>query len=211
MDGHRLPGQRHGGPSVAIGRCGRVRTAAGRVVAGCTPASWGRWPSCRIVEAPRGTGLHLDTARVWRDRFAHGGLPALADRKRCGRPARITPAQVAEAKALACQVPAETGVPLSRWSCPEPATELPARGMTDSVSASTVRRWLRETRLLDRRQRLLPPGTEGHRPSDPRRFRMRSWSTPRCTPRCAPPGRTRSRSSSRSSNARSSDPTTSPT
>ncbi|MFI5634400.1 hypothetical protein ACIA8E_34570 [Streptomyces sp. NPDC051664] len=52
--------------------------------------------------------------------------------------------QVAEAKALACQLPTETGVPLSRWSCPELAAELTARGITDSISASTVRRWLHQ-------------------------------------------------------------------
>ncbi|MEU2865770.1 helix-turn-helix domain-containing protein [Streptomyces mirabilis] len=73
--------------------------------------------------------------------------PALADRKRSGRPARFTPVQVAEAKALACQLPAETGIPLSRWSCPELAAELTARGITDSISASTVRRWSREDAL----------------------------------------------------------------
>ncbi|MFD4030069.1 IS630 family transposase [Streptomyces sp. NPDC058637] len=93
------------------------------------------------------THLHVDTVRTWRGRFAHGGLPALADRKRSGRPARFTPVQVAEAKALACQLPAETGVPLSRWSCPELAAELTARGITNTVSASTVRRWLREDAL----------------------------------------------------------------
>jgi transposase len=92
----------------------------------------------------RETGLHLDTVRAWRGRFAHGGLPALADRKRSGRPARFTPVQVAEAKALVCQLPVETGVPLSRWTCPELAAELTARGITETVSASTVRRWLRE-------------------------------------------------------------------
>ncbi|MFJ2580854.1 IS630 family transposase [Kitasatospora aureofaciens] len=95
----------------------------------------------------RETGLHLDTVRTWRGRFAHGGLPVLTDRKRSGRPARFTPVQVAEAKALACQLPAESGIPLSRWSCPELAAELTARGITDSVSASTVRRWLREDAL----------------------------------------------------------------
>jgi transposase len=78
------------------------------------------------------TGLHLDTVRAWCGRFAHGGLPALADRKRSGRPLRFTPVQVAEAKALACQLPAETGLPLSRWSCPELAAELTARGITDT-------------------------------------------------------------------------------
>jgi hypothetical protein len=57
------------------------------------------------------------------------------------------PVQVAEAKALACQLPAETGVPLSRWSCPELATELNTRGITNAVSASTARRWLHRDAL----------------------------------------------------------------
>ncbi|MFI2190942.1 IS630 family transposase [Streptomyces sioyaensis] len=123
-------------------------------------AAWGRKTENRarlrariVILAARGrshasiaveTGVHVDTVRTWRGRFAEGGLPALADRKRSGRPACFTPVQVAEAKALACQLPAETGVPLARWSCPEPAAELTARGVTDSISASTVRRWLRQ-------------------------------------------------------------------
>jgi transposase len=88
------------------------------------------------------TRMHLDTVRCWRDRFAKGGLPALADHKRSGRPARFTPVQAAEVKALACQLPAETGAPLSRWSCPELAREAVTRGIAETMSASTVRRWL---------------------------------------------------------------------
>ncbi|MEE1939974.1 helix-turn-helix domain-containing protein [Streptomyces sp. TRM 70361] len=34
------------------------------------------------------TRLHVDTVRTWRRRFADGGLPALADRKRTGRTVR---------------------------------------------------------------------------------------------------------------------------
>ena len=45
-------------------------------------------------------------------------------------------------KALACELPAETGVPLSRWSAPELVVEAVARGVVNTVSASTVRRWL---------------------------------------------------------------------
>ena len=37
---------------------------------------------------------------------------------------------------------AETGVPLSRWSAPELVVEAVARGVVDTISASTVRRWL---------------------------------------------------------------------
>ena len=49
---------------------------------------------------------------------------------------------VVTVKALACELPAETGVPLSRWSAPELAVEAVARGVVGSISASTVRRWL---------------------------------------------------------------------
>jgi transposase len=93
------------------------------------------------------TGLHLDTVRTWRGRFADGGLPALADRKRSGRPPTFSPLQAAQVKALACQLPAESGVPLARWSCPELAQAALERGITAFISASTVRRWLAEDAL----------------------------------------------------------------
>jgi hypothetical protein len=47
---------------------------------------------------------------------------------------------------LACALPAESGVPLSRWSCPELARELAARCQI-AASVSTVRRWLAEDAL----------------------------------------------------------------
>ena len=95
----------------------------------------------------RETGLHLDTVRRWRGRFADRSLGSLSDRDRSGRPPSYTALQVAEAKALACRLPAETGVPLARWSCPDLARELAARGITGPVSASTVHRWLTEDAL----------------------------------------------------------------
>ncbi|MFD0068713.1 hypothetical protein ACFRAI_41295 [Streptomyces sp. NPDC056637] len=42
--------------------------------------------------------------------------------------------QVSEVKALACQLPAETGTPLSRWSCPELAREVVVRRIAGSIS-----------------------------------------------------------------------------
>ncbi|WGD39730.1 IS630 family transposase [Streptomyces cathayae] len=98
-------------------------------------------PNARIA---RETGLHLDTVRTWRGRFAEHRLPALSDRKRSGRPATFTPLQTAQVKALACQLPAKSGVPLSRWSAPELAREVAARAIAGAISASTVRRWLKE-------------------------------------------------------------------
>ncbi|MGW7585365.1 IS630 family transposase [Kitasatospora sp. NPDC054768] len=93
------------------------------------------------------TRLHVDTVRTWRGRFAAGGLPALADRKRSGRPVSFTALQVAEVKALACQLTARTGAPLARWLCPELAREVVARSIAGSISTSTVRRWLKRDTL----------------------------------------------------------------
>ncbi|QYC38770.1 hypothetical protein Nocox_05715 [Nonomuraea coxensis DSM 45129] len=86
--------------------------------------------------------VHLDTVRRWRDRYADQGLDGLKDRPRSGRPPRFTPVQRAEVTALACQLPAETGVPLSRWSSTDLAAEAVGRSITDTISASTVRRIL---------------------------------------------------------------------
>jgi transposase len=89
-------------------------------------------------------GMHIDTVRRWRRRFTQHGVDGLADRARSGRPPEFTPVQVAEVKALACTLPAETGVPLSRWSSTELAAEAIRRGVAETISASTVRRWLKQ-------------------------------------------------------------------
>ena len=86
-------------------------------------------------------GVHVDTVRKWRRRFAMARLAGLKDAPRSGRPPVFTAAERAEAVALACALPAESGVPLSKWSCPELARELAARCHI-VASASTIGRWL---------------------------------------------------------------------
>jgi hypothetical protein len=49
----------------------------------------------------------------------------------------------AEIKALACELPATSGVPLSRWSCAELARQLILAGVVGFISAATVWRVLR--------------------------------------------------------------------
>ena len=87
-------------------------------------------------------GVHVDTVRKWRNRFAVDGLAGLTDLPRSGRPKVFTDLQAVEVKAMACELPAESGLPLSRWSSTDLATEAVARGIVETISASTVRRWL---------------------------------------------------------------------
>jgi transposase len=47
-----------------------------------------------------------------------------------------------EVKALACALPHERGLPLSRWSCHDIACEAIGRGIVASISGATVWRWL---------------------------------------------------------------------
>jgi transposase len=89
----------------------------------------------------RELGVCTDTVRKWRRRFAEGRLAGLEDAPRRGRPRVFTAADRAEVIALACALPAGSGVPLARWSGPDLARELAARRGI-AVSASTVRRWL---------------------------------------------------------------------
>ena len=89
----------------------------------------------------REPGVCTNTVRKWRRRFAEGRLAGLTDAPRSGRPPVFTAADRAEVVALACALPAESGVPLSRWSGPDLARELSARCQL-AVSASTIRRWL---------------------------------------------------------------------
>jgi hypothetical protein len=61
-----------------------------------------------------------------------------------GVPGRFPPAQIAEIKALACELPAESGRPLSRWSAAEVAKQAIERGVVCQISGTTVWRYLDE-------------------------------------------------------------------
>ena len=90
----------------------------------------------------RRVGVSVDAARTWRARFAAFGMAGLKDLPRSGRPRLFTEVQRAEVTALACELPATRGVPLSRWSCVDLALEVVTAGIAESMSASTVRRIL---------------------------------------------------------------------
>jgi transposase len=115
--------------------CWRDRMRALVVLA----AARGR-PNARIAAE---LGISVDMARKWRGRFAERGLAGLEDLARPGRPRRISEADRAAVVALACQLPAATGVPLSRWTGPELARELAAQHLvTAPVSVTSLLRIL---------------------------------------------------------------------
>ena len=88
--------------------------------------------------------ITVDTVRKWRGRFAVRGLAGLADLPRCGRPRRISELTRAAVVALACQLPAATGVPLSRWTGPELLAEVTRAAPGERLSVSSVLRILAE-------------------------------------------------------------------
>ena len=59
------------------------------------------------------------------------------------RPA-FPPRIVAQVKALACQLPRDSGVPLSKWTAPDLRREVVKRGIVASIGESTIWRWLSE-------------------------------------------------------------------
>ena len=126
--------------AVLIARCRAARTEVRDLVrARIVLAAAAGTPNGVIAT---GVGVHVDTVRKWRGRFVMKGIAGLEDLPRTGRPRSFTPVQVAQVKALACTLPAETGLPLSRWAHADLAAEAISRGIAETISAATVRRWL---------------------------------------------------------------------
>ena len=127
---------------------------------------------CRIVlmsaegrnNEDQGEELGVDRQRVrrWRHRWAGASatlataenegatdkdlekliLQVLGDNDRSGAPAKFTPAQLAEIIALACQPPANSGLPVSHWTPSELAREAIKRHIVESISPRHIDRFL---------------------------------------------------------------------
>ena len=99
----------------------------------------------------RQVGLDVDTVRSWRNRWL--GLKAasledlsleerLRDAPRPGAPARITPEQVCQIVALACEAPSQSGRSISQWTGREVADEIVNRGIVERISPRHAARLL---------------------------------------------------------------------
>jgi hypothetical protein len=136
----------------------RSRSACGQVSGGRSSARHGprpRLPAGRAGQdragRRRGATQHADRP-AGRGDAQHGPQVAQAvlhprvggpaGPARPGRPRVFAAAVVAEVKAIACELPATRGVPISRWSLAELGAEVIASGLAAELSTSTVRRWL---------------------------------------------------------------------
>lgn len=107
------------------------------------------------VEQARQLNMHEQRPRRWRRRWrasadavnaaeAAGAttrelkallVGALSDAKRPGGPPKFSPEQVAQLISLACEPPADSGLPITHWTPAELAVEAVKRGVVESISA----------------------------------------------------------------------------
>jgi transposase len=95
-------------------------------------------------EIARRLGCALQTVKTWRKRFVRDRLAALSDRQRIGRPRRFSARTLATLKAIACELPAERGLPLSRFSLSEIHSVLRKERLKPLPSRTTVWRILHQ-------------------------------------------------------------------
>jgi Homeodomain-like domain/DDE superfamily endonuclease len=111
-----------------------------------------------------------DSLCVWEcsepHRLREAILEMLADAPRPGSPGKITPEQVALIVALACEPPALSGRPITRWTHRELRDEVIKRGIVAEISVAQVGRYLLEAAMQPHRSKMWLNTTE----KDPKTF-----------------------------------------
>ena len=83
--------------------------------------------------SPCGENAFLsDASMAWKNALVRG-VPELSP-----------PELVVQIKAIACELPAKFGIPISRWSTGDIASYAQQSGLAATISGSTVWRWLHE-------------------------------------------------------------------
>jgi putative transposase len=97
-------------------------------------------------------GLCVNTIRLWRKRWIDGqAMPleevgveeCLSDAPRSGSPGKFSAEQMAQIIAIACEVPQDSGYPVSHWTPKEIVMEAVKRGIVESISDRQVGRFLK--------------------------------------------------------------------
>ncbi|MCP4868720.1 MAG: helix-turn-helix domain-containing protein [Proteobacteria bacterium] len=115
------------------------------------------------TEQGRRLGVDGQRTRRWRKRWAKAAsavdeaeaagasdkdleariAAVLGDAPRSGTPPTFSPEQVARLIALACEPPADSGLPVTHWTPAELAVEAVKRGIVESISARHLDRLLK--------------------------------------------------------------------
>ena len=82
-------------------------------------------------------------------------LERLSDAQRSGKPSTITPDQICQLVALACENPENHGRPISHWTQPELANEAIKQGIFSSISSRHVGRLLSRLELRPHKNQYL--------------------------------------------------------
>ena len=98
------------------------------------------------AEAARHSGMDRQTLRDWVHRYNEAGIPGLRSRKKAGRPAKLTAAQMAELRELVVAGPEPALHKVIRWRCVDLCAEV-ARRFKVEVPERTIGKWLRKLEL----------------------------------------------------------------
>jgi len=102
-----------------------------------------------------------NTVRAWRRRFAEHRIEGLKDKHRPGRPPTYDDRARVLVKAIACQRPADLGLPLGRLSISEIRREA-AKALRPCPSETTIGDWLREDAIKPWRYRMWVTPRDSH-------------------------------------------------
>jgi len=106
------------------------------------------WNNGRIAKE---TNASLTTVKRWRREWVTTSEAVLdetlKDHPRSGAPRKFPASVRVQITALTCSKPRDHGKPWQRWSAEKLALVAKEKGIVDSISASTIRRWLTEDKV----------------------------------------------------------------
>ena len=130
------------------------------------PAAVGLWRRRWVKAWPKLIQIECTETQA---AFRRAVEDALSDLPRSGNPGKFTPEQVTQILALACEPPAQSGRPITHWTCKELADEARKRGIVAAISAAQVGRYLREAALQPHKSRYWLNAKE----KDPQQFQQK--------------------------------------
>jgi transposase len=111
------------------------------------------------LDAARQAGMDRRTLRGWVQRYNDSGIHGLVSRKAPGAAPKLSPAQMAELRALVIACPDRKIHKVVRWRCVDLRTEV-ARRFSVTVPERTIGKWLRKLKLTQLQPRPHHPRTD---------------------------------------------------